>query len=395
MVKEMPMASITVEKSAIEVPRMVVRAVSARDLTGSSIDQWERLENNALEANAFLSPHFVLPALTHLTPQAEPMFLLVETECAEGSRLVGLAVVEHSPGTKRFPLPHLRCYRPKHSYLEGILADARCAPAVVEALFGYISRHRPRWHGLSFTRRSADSTLATVMQQAADRLGMQWYGDALFARPILRPADISGDPLASPAIARNKELIRKRKQLEKLGTCQFRVVRCGPEQVGCSETFLQLEAMGWKGQAQTALACRSNEAAFFREMIGRFATSGRALFTELVVDGRVVATTSNLISGRAAFGFKLGWHTDYARICPGKLNAQEILLRGSQELSDLEYFDACTPQGSFIEDIWPLRRSLTSGLFTIGQPASLCAWVSSRIISKLRAVKKRLRAPKP
>lgn len=373
-----------------EMPRITTRAIHTRDLTDSLVEQWEKLESCALEPNAFLSPQFILPALRHLTPQSEPLFLLVEAHGAGGSRLVGLAVVEHAPGTMWFPLPHLRCFRTKHSFLDGLLVEPSCAQGAVEALFEFIARHRPRWHGLSFNRRSADSALATVMQRAADRLGMHWSCDALSTRPVCRVAEAAPHPFEQREMIRDRRLMKKRERLLKSNGFEFRVVRCGPEHAGCAETFLTLEAMGWKGAKRTALACQSNEAAFFRELISEFAATGRALFTEVVVDDRVVATTSNLISGRAVFGFKLGWNTDYAHLCPGKLNALEILLRGIYELPDLEFFDACTPQRSFVEDIWPARRTLTSGIFTFGRRASVTARLSSRITSWLRAVKRRL-----
>ena len=109
---------------------------------------WSDLEARALEANAYLSPHFVLPALRHLEPTAPIVIVLVERGHQRAGELMGVGVFRLCPPTPRFPLRHLVAYRSCHSYLSGLLVDHREAAAVVQTFFDFFcGAYTPlAWH---------------------------------------------------------------------------------------------------------------------------------------------------------------------------------------------------------------------------------------------------------
>jgi len=131
----------------------------------------------------------------------------------------------------------------------------------------------------------------------------------------------------------------------------------------CIERFIELEHRGWKGQQGTSLRSRPEDEQFFREMIGKFAARDRAVFTELSVNDTVVASTSNLISGKRGFAFKLGWHPDYQRMAPGLLNEVELIRNAPVVFKDLDFIDSGATEGSFLEELWSERRVLVSGAY--------------------------------
>src|SRR5690606_22713557 len=58
------------------------------------------------------------------------------------------------------------------------------------------------------------------------------------------------------------------------------------------DAFLALEATGWKGREGSALACDSNNAAFFRAVIGRGQANGSVRLAKLEAGGRTLAMSS-------------------------------------------------------------------------------------------------------
>src|SRR5262245_57575466 len=57
-----------------------VHTTTPHDIEAATVAAWSDLEARALEANAYLSPYFVLPALRHLEPAAPIVIVLVERD---------------------------------------------------------------------------------------------------------------------------------------------------------------------------------------------------------------------------------------------------------------------------------------------------------------------------
>jgi CelD/BcsL family acetyltransferase involved in cellulose biosynthesis len=98
-------------------------------------------------------------------------------------------------------------------------------------------------------------------------------------------------------------------------------------------------------------------------MIAGFRAAGGVFFTELLLDGQVIASTCNLISGNSAFAFKLGWDPAYAKYAPGLLNELFLLQNVQAKFSHLDFFDSGAVEGSFIDALWCDKRVLVSGVF--------------------------------
>jgi CelD/BcsL family acetyltransferase involved in cellulose biosynthesis len=159
------------------------------------------------------------------------------------------------------------------------------------------------------------------------------------------------------------------------------------------EAFLDLEHRGWKGETRTSLRSNPADEAFFREAVAGFAGEERAVFTELLLDGEVIASTSNFVSGRAGFAFKIGWRPDLAKVSPGVLNEMELLthMYGEPSLGDLDFWDSGAAEGSYIDKLWPGRRALVSmAIATTRLGRSVMS-----LVRAARALRKRHRARQP
>ena len=158
--------------------------------------------------------------------------------------------------------------------------------------------------------------------------------------------------------------MRLLRQLSKLGAVTWHYLT-GEDVTGDTvERFLELEHKGWKAAEGSSLASSSSHTAFFREMVEGFQSQHRVFFTELRLDGRAIASTCNLISGKAGFGFKIGWDPEYTRYSPGILNAFQLILHAPTYCTSMEMIDSCSSPQSFINNLWLEQRSLVTSAYT-------------------------------
>lgn len=339
------------------VSQWQVRWRAPADLSDDDQRAWAELEGRAAEPNAFLSPHFVLPALRHLDSRASVVLAWVEHLNGEGRRdVVGVGVFHRTLGTRSFPWPHLKAYQSEHTYLGGLLVDAHAVSAVVEALRQALSRSGGLWQGLELPKVDGGGALARVVQ---DRSGRHLSGQLLGVqeRSMLTLAACGEDLLREVLGRKLNEINRCLRRLREQGEVSWHCLRrdIPAESV---EAFLHLEHQGWKGESGTSLRSTPAGERFFREAVARFDQAGRALFTELRVDDRVVASTCNFVSGRMGFAFKVGWDPALRRLGPGMLNEVEFIRQVQVHCPDLDTFDSGASADSFINRLWPERRLL-------------------------------------
>ncbi len=344
-----------------------VRPVRFHELDGETIFRWGLLEERALESNAYLSPSFMIPAMRHLaTPKEvrESMFVFVEKTGGGGGDLVGAGVFVRSSGSHRFPLPHLRAYTSPHSYLSGILVDRDEAEGVIRSFFRYLCGKDAAWHGVEFENFPSQGGQAERIAEVAEEFGAAWTGHKTSRRAVFLPSEGGEKYIQANFTSRRiKNLRQARRRLEEMGEVRWRVLRGSEAAEITVERFLEIEHTGWKANDGTSLRSQPSHEAFFREMVNGFRKTGRLFFTELSLDGVVIALTSNLISGGAGFAFKIGFHHDFEKMSPGVLNEMECIRHAPGLFEDLEFIDSGAEEGSFIEQFWMRRRILSSGLF--------------------------------
>ena len=131
---------------------LTVRSVDVRACRRISWRHGRTSRRRALEPNAYLSPHFVLPAVRHLDPASSVFALMVERQQAPGAprKLEAVLICQPTLGTKTFPVPHLHVYRSLHSFLTGVLVDRDQPDEALGALLDHIEDNRWRWGGLEF-----------------------------------------------------------------------------------------------------------------------------------------------------------------------------------------------------------------------------------------------------
>jgi hypothetical protein len=355
------------ERFSIGGREISVRVFPALRADQQFLDDWSALEKRSVEGNAFLSPHFILPSIKFLDSRKRVLLLAIFRADSGHDELIGIGAFLARPPTPRFPLPHLDAYRSPHTYLTGMLLDRDCQWLALEGLGAYLSFSRVRWCGIEFEDRLADSALDQIHQDGTITSVVRWSEYYRHRRAILVPAKAAAlvDELMTDGNF-GKELRRKRRRLEEKGRVGWRF-RAGNDVTDESiDTFLRLEDQGWKQEEHKSMRARPGHESFFREMSRRFADDGRAFFTELTLDERVIASTCNFISGNVGFAFKIGWDQEFAAVSPGLLNELELMRCADRCLVGIDYVDSGASEGSFIDRLWRDFRYMTTGVVAGG-----------------------------
>lgn len=344
-------------------PHYSTKVLRLDELTESDVAAWKNLESFATEANAYLSPNFVIPAARYLEHRDSVFVLLIHKNTLGSSELVGIFIFKLSKFSKLFPLPHLVAYHSQHSYLTGALVAKDHTENIIEILFNYFSKFSHQWHGIVFEEHPAQGPLADLENNISADLNMRWVSFEQWDRSVLYPAELHEDLPAFISKKLQKNFRRNIRGFAELGDLEWKLISGGEVSDSNIDNFIRLEHMGWKGNRKSSLYSRPDHTSFFREMIGNFNRDGTAFFTELRLNGQTIASTSNIISGNNGFAFKIGWDPDYAKYSPGIQNELMLLICQDQAFKQLNYIDSGSAQDSYINTIWPGKRRIQTGVY--------------------------------
>jgi len=336
-----------------------IRELTPAQLSTRDIQNWLRLESRAIEANIYLSPHFIIPALRYLDPGNFARLIIVECIGSDKIEMLGLAVMVMSPGNSLVPLPHLSTHQTSHSYLGTPLIDSEQAPRVIAFLLKYLRKVFGPFMGILWENLSLDGEVVRLLHASTHEQGMGWKVVRKFERPILTSESYKPDLFKTVIGKKYKEATRCMRRLLEQGNVEWFMYReTLPSKA--IDTFLRLEHSGWKADEGTSLLSNSADETFFRQMVAGFASEGRAMFTELHLNGLPIASTSNFVSGGEGFAFKIGWDIAYRQYGVGILNEVEFIRHAHDSCPDLTQIDSGSEANSFIENIWPGRRPVGS-----------------------------------
>jgi CelD/BcsL family acetyltransferase involved in cellulose biosynthesis len=228
--------------------------------------------------------------------------------------LIGLVPVISMWRAYKIPLPALVSADPYGTLCTPLL-DRDMAE---EAVTGILKRaRRAGAHALIFR---ATSLHGPAMQAFADVLGRNGLTPVVLQSHVRACLDATADAddLLREALGAKKlkELRRQRNRLAEHGDVQFEIARRPTEITDAIETFLTLEASGWKGKRGTALSQDDGDAIFIRRATAALGSDQCAIVT-LRAGQTPVASAIVLRHQDRAFYFKLGVDERFAKFSPG------------------------------------------------------------------------------
>ena len=280
-------------------------------LESVSTDAWRGLAGRAIEPNGYYLPDWELAVNATARGRTGALALTALRD----ARLIGLLPVVPMWQALKIPLPALVSADPYGTLCTPLLDREEAEAAALD---------------LMQEARAAGAHALIVRAAALDGPAMRAFREELRRdglRPVLleshlrasldatRDADeLLGDALGAKKL---KELRRQRNRLADHGEVRFDIART-PQQVAAAvETFLVLEASGWKAQRGTALAQDEGDAAFIRRASVALAAHGQCEIISLCAGETPVASGIVLRHGDRAFFFKLGVDERFAKFSPG------------------------------------------------------------------------------
>ena len=374
---------------APQVAHLQVRCVRLQDLGPAELCAWRALDDQALEPNPYLSPQFLLPVMRHLDPQGQIVLAVVESTGPAGRQWCALAPLQSTAASRYLPLTHCRMQSSLHSFLNGVLVRRTHARRHLEVLLDQGRRYMH--HGLVLEACSVDGPTDALLRDIGAERGMRRVEIDAFERAGMCPAQMGEADLVARLPSKAKRLRSQMKKLAKLGEVDFRVWRGTEITDAVLERHLALEHMGWKGENGSSLRSHPTHESFFLEMARGFAADDRALFAELSIGDRVIASSSNLITGNFGAAFKIGYDPEFTALGPGIACELELMRCAPTVLADVDFVDSGSVAGSYIEDLWPLRRRVA----TVSYSTSPVGNLALLAMSQLRGIKRLMRESAP
>ncbi|MBR0811783.1 GNAT family N-acetyltransferase [Bradyrhizobium diazoefficiens] len=275
--------------------------------------QWRALAQRAVEPNGYYLPAWELAVSA--TARGRTKASALPAFDGSSARLIGLMPVISLWRALKIPLPALVSAHP-YGTLCSPLID-RDAP--IEAAAALLQQARAAGaHALVLNDVALDGAAMNALRQVLSRDGLKPRVLSSYIRACLDAAQDAETLLRDALGAKKlKELRRLRHRLEQHGPVTFDVAR-RPDEIGSAlETFLRLEASGWKGERGTALVRHAGDATFIRRAVPALAETAQCEIITLRAGTTPIAAGIVLRHQDRAFFFKLGIDERFARYSPG------------------------------------------------------------------------------
>jgi CelD/BcsL family acetyltransferase involved in cellulose biosynthesis len=321
-------------------------------LTEIPVDQWQALAERAVEPNGYYLPEWELAVNASARGLTDASALSAWRE----DRLIGLMPVTSMWRAYKIPLPALVSAHPYGTLCTPPLDRSTAVDAAAQ---------------LMQQARNAGARALILRDMSLDGAAMQAFAEAL-RHDGLRPRVLQSSRRASLDATREadellrdalgskklKELRRLRHRLAEHAAVQFEVARRPDDVASAVETFLVLEASGWKGARGTALAQNDGDACFIRRATTALAASGQCEIITLRAGETPVAAGIVLRHQDRAFFFKIGVDEHFARFSPGVQLTLELTRHLCADPAIATADSTASPNHPMINPIWRGRFAI-------------------------------------
>lgn len=358
------------------------------DVCSSTLDiaeHWQRLVDEAT-VNVFMHPE-ALNAVA-ATDFARTHVLLAWDESMVPARLVGLWALEEKKVAPLWPA-FLAAPPYNYAFVSTPVVDIAHMNEVIPAFFDAIAHHPslPKVIRLNFLDGGSKSYGAIVRALEARRASILKLSEGL--RPFA-----SRECGRKRSGSTRKKLRQDWNRLAALGAVAIVNDRDVDAVRAAFEVFLAMEAESWKGARGTALLSNAKDATFVRRLISELARRQSASVALLRADGRPIAAQVLLYCGRVAYTWKTAFDAEFRKFSPGALLVDGV----TDQLfatADIDAIESCSPEGSFMGDLWTGRRTTVNLLIDVRARRSVNFFIQAmaeRRYADLRRMRRKLRS---
>lgn len=342
---------------------MITQPVTAIDELRDIVPVWNKLARHAVEPNAFYESWALLPALEQLSRVDSPVTVLLVWADSSHSCLIGLFPLVHEKTYLRFPAPNWSNWLHMHCPLGTPLVHRDYAEQALNGLLEWVN-HSDDGLAISFNKIPADGEFAQYWRAALQQRHCSVDEKDRWERALLQ-SELPAEHyvMSTQRKKKLKEFQRLRRRLEMQGDLDVQVLLPG-KTANLSQwinEFITLEKGGWKGRAQTALHCSTQDRLFAEDMMYNAAHQGQLMMLKILLNDRPIAIKLNFVSAsQGAYAFKIAYDEEYAAYSPGVLLELENIY-ASLDTVQVEWMDSCAiPDHPMIDHLWEERREMVN-----------------------------------
>ena len=329
------------------------------------VEELDYLCARTVEPNVFFNPRFLAPAMPRLEDREVRLAVIRDgDEFRNRLRLL----VPFSVEKPMIPMGAaiMRTWSSPFGPIGTPLIDRDDPVGVIEDFFSMLARpHLKLPKVLALPDMRMDGPTAGLLRTVVETRGLPLATTGEVLRPVLQ-SELDGEDYLKNALRPHhyREFRRLKRRLAETGHLEHVVAR-GPEQIRHAiESFLTLEAAGWKGRERTAMAIDRYRAAFAREAVHRLAEQDLCRIHSLMLGGRTIASLIVFVERGFAYTWKTAYDETLSAYSPGTLLMIEVT---GQHLDDpnIMMTDSCAvPDHPVMSRLWTERRPV--GTFVVG-----------------------------
>jgi CelD/BcsL family acetyltransferase involved in cellulose biosynthesis len=321
-------------------------------ITEIPVDQWQALAERAAEPNGYYLPEWELAVNASAQGRTGASALVAWSE----DRLIGLMPVISLWHALKIPLPALVSAHPYGTLCAPPLDRSMALDAAAQLMQ---QARNTGAHALVLRDMSLKGAAMQAFAEVSRQHGLRPRALQSGLRACL-DATRDADQLLHDALGTKKlkELRRLRHRLAEHGAVQFDIARAPQDVASALETFLALEASGWKGARGTALAQNDGDARFIRRATTALAASGQCEIVTLRAGEVPVAAGIVLRHQDRAFFFKIGVDQRFAKFSPGVQLTLELTRHLCADPAIASADSTASPDHPMINPIWRGRFAI-------------------------------------
>ncbi|RDJ27044.1 GNAT family N-acetyltransferase [Bosea caraganae] len=346
---------------------IVVRRARLADYLGLG-QAFAELSRHAVEPNPHMSPA-AISAATLLVPEEAIVILCAWRSEALGSEsLVGVwALLRQRDWRTGFASVLAAPLVPLYEVSSPPVLDRDHAEDIALAMLRHLLAASDLPKTLALPLLPLEGRCFAALQEAMRITGSRLTRYETWQRPVMapQPGDDAERYLRRALGSGYKKRMQQFRAIGKGGAVSFARKR-GNAAREAFETFLALEAAGWKGEAGTAIACLLEDSAYFHRLVELLIAQDAVLVDALLLDGKPIAMGLVVESAGTRHFLKIAYDETQARHSPGRALTIAMLQADFRE-GPPNFFDSGAGDGVDAGTyVWGERRQMANAILTIG-----------------------------
>jgi hypothetical protein len=266
------------------------------------------------------------------------------------------------------PISTWSLWKYNHCPLTAPLIREQCAREVMDALFGWLSSRETNCQLLELRHVPGEGILNQLLVDQFHALEMRPFIWEWFTRALFKPMGSVDQYMSAALSGKHRKAFRRRAELlAELGEVEYTLPDRAAAIDGWIDSFLRIEAGGWKGREGSAMACRESDRRFFTEVVTTAFGRGQLVMPAMLLNGKPIAQNCYFTAGRGAFHFKPAFDEEYSRFSPG-FHMECEMIRHLHGRPEIEWLDSCTtPTNEMYNRLFLSRRTIQSLLVPVRQ----------------------------